>query len=132
MSWLIDDTVARDLQSIHGVGEVKRFGGVDREIRVALDPEKFLALGVTAATVNEQVRADNVDLGGGRGELAGQEQAIRTLAGARKLEDLAALPIALLGRDAESASTSSRPSPTARPNRAPSHACSTSRSWPLG
>src|SRR5277367_4661384 len=97
LSWLIDDTVARDLQSIHGVGEVKRFRGVDREIRVALDPEKLLALGVTAATVNEQVRADNVDLGGGRGELAGQEQAIRTLAGARKLEDLAALPIALPG-----------------------------------
>ena len=97
LSWFIDDTVARDLQSIRGVGEVKRFGGVDREIRVALDPEKLLALGVTAATVNEQVRADNVDLGGGRGELAGQEQAIRTLAGARKLEDLAALPIALPG-----------------------------------
>ncbi len=42
LSWFIDDTVARDLQSIHGVGEVKRFGGVDREIRVALDPEKLL------------------------------------------------------------------------------------------
>src|SRR5271165_5393896 len=97
LSWFIDDSVARDLQSIHGVGEVERFGGVDREIRVALEPEKLLALGVTAATVNEQVRADNVDLGGGRGELAGQEQAIRTLAGARKLEDLAALPIALPG-----------------------------------
>ncbi len=97
LSWFVDDTVARDLQSLRGVGEVKRFGGVDREIRVALDPEKLLALGVTAATVNEQVRADNVDLGGGRGEVAGQEQAIRTLAGARKLKDLAALPIALPG-----------------------------------
>ena len=85
------------MQSIHGVGEVKRFGGVDREIRVSLDPEKLLALGVTAATVNEQVRADNVDLGGGRGEVAGQEQAIRTLAGARSVADLAALPIALPG-----------------------------------
>src|SRR5579871_3168383 len=97
LSWFIDDSVARDLQSIHGVGEVKRFGGVDREIRVALDPEKLLALGVTAATVNEQVRADNVDLGGGRGEVAGQEQAIRTLAGARSVAELAALPIALPG-----------------------------------
>src|ERR1700719_4183914 len=97
LSWLIDDTVARDLQSIHGVGEVKRFGGVDREIRVALDPEKLLALGVTAAAVNEQVRADNVDLGGGRGEVSGQEQAIRTLAGAHSVADLAALPIALSG-----------------------------------
>ncbi len=97
LSWFIDDTVARDLQSIRGVGEVRRFGGVDREIRVALDPEKLLALGVTAAAVNEQVRADNVDLGGGRGEVSGQEQAIRTLAGARSLADLAALPIALPG-----------------------------------
>ncbi len=97
LSWFIDDTVARDLQSLRGVGEVKRFGGVDREIRVALDPEKLLALGVTAAAVNEQVRADNVDLGGGRGELSGQEQAIRTLAGARSVADLAALPIALPG-----------------------------------
>ncbi len=97
LSWFIDDLVARELQSIHGVGEVKRFGGVDREIRVSLDPEKLLALGVTAAAVNEQVRANNVDLGGGRGEIGGQEQAIRTLAGARSVADLAALPIALPG-----------------------------------
>jgi len=59
LSWFIDDSVARDLQSIRGVGEVKRSGGVDREVRVSLDPEKLLALGVTAAAVNEQVRADN-------------------------------------------------------------------------
>src|SRR5271165_2437771 len=97
LSWFIDDKVARDLQSIRGVGEVKRSGGVDREIRVSLDPEKLLALGVTAAAVNEQVRADNIDLGGGRGEVSGQEQAIRTLASARSIADLAALPIALPG-----------------------------------
>jgi len=97
LSWFVDDTVARDLQSLKGVGDVTRYGGVDREIRVSLDPEKLLALGVTAAQVNEQVRQDNVDLGGGRGELAGQEQAIRTLAGANKLSELKALPIALSG-----------------------------------
>jgi len=97
LSWFIDDDVSRELQSVKGVGEVKRNGGVDREIRVSLDPEKLLALGVTAARVNDQVRADNVDLGGGRGEVAGQEQAIRTLAGARSVADLAALPIALSG-----------------------------------
>src|SRR5271156_1033954 len=97
LSWFIDDDISRELQSVKGVGEVKRIGGVDREIRVSLDPEKLLALGVTAARVNDQVRADNVDIGGGRGEVAGQEQAIRTLAGARSVADLAALPIALSG-----------------------------------
>jgi hydrophobe/amphiphile efflux-1 (HAE1) family protein len=97
LSWFVDDTVARDLQSLRGVGDVTRYGGVDREIRVSLDPQKLLALGVTAAQVNEQVRQDNVDLGGGRGEISGQEQAIRTLAGANKLAELKALPIALPG-----------------------------------
>ena len=97
LSWFVDDTVARELQSLRGVGDVSRYGGVDREVRVSLNPEKLLALGVTAAQVNEQVRQDNVDLGGGRGEVAGQEQAIRTLAGANKLNELKALPIALPG-----------------------------------
>src|SRR5271166_4002049 len=46
LSWFIDDSVARDLQSIRGVGEVKRSGGVDREVRVSLDPEKLLARSV--------------------------------------------------------------------------------------
>jgi multidrug efflux pump subunit AcrB len=89
--------VARELQSIKGVGGVTRQGGVDREIRIALDPKKLLALGVTAADVNKQVRATNVDLSGGRGEIASQEQAIRTLAGSRTVDALRALPIALPG-----------------------------------
>ncbi len=93
VSWFVDDTVARELQSIKGVGGVTRSGGVDREIRVSLDPRKLLSLNVTAASVNAQLRATNVDLAGGRGEIAGQEQAIRTLAGTRTVADLAALPI---------------------------------------
>ncbi len=95
VSWFVDDKVARALQSIKGVGGVARVGGVDREIRVALDPRKLLSLGVTAASVNKQLRATNVDVAGGRGELAGQEQAIRTLAGAKSVDELAALPIAV-------------------------------------
>ena len=97
LSWFIDDVVARELLSIKGVGGVTRQGGVDREIRISLDPKKLLALGVTAANVNAQVRATNVDLAGGRGDIGGQEQAIRTLAGTRSVEALRALPIALPG-----------------------------------
>ena len=95
VSWFVDDTVARQLQAIRGVGGVTRSGGVDREIRVALDPRKLLSLDVTAASVSAQLRSTNVDLAGGRGELGGQEQAIRTLAGTRTIADLAALPIHL-------------------------------------
>jgi hydrophobe/amphiphile efflux-1 (HAE1) family protein len=97
ISWFVDDTVIRHLQSVRGVGSVTRVGGVDREIRVKLDPDRMNALGVTAGDISRNVRATNVDLAGGRGEIAGQEQSIRTLAGARRLEDLAATMIPLPG-----------------------------------
>ena len=70
-------------------------GGVDREIRVALDPDRLLAYGITAGDVNRQLRATNVDLAGGRGEIGGREQAIRTLAGKQSVADLAATMIML-------------------------------------
>ncbi|MBB6309258.1 efflux RND transporter permease subunit [Xanthobacter tagetidis] len=95
LSWFVDDTIARALQGIRGVAQVKREGGVDREIRVALDPDRLMALGVTAAEVSRQLRATNVDVSGGRGEVGTQEQSIRTLAGAASVEDLADTRIAL-------------------------------------
>ncbi len=97
LSWHVDDVIKRQLQGLKGVGRVERTGGVDREIRILLDPDRLLALGITSAEVNAQVRATNVDLGGGRGEVGGQEQAIRTLAGARRVEDLANTKILLPG-----------------------------------
>ena len=98
ISWHIDDKVKRALLGLKGVGRVERYGGVDREIRVELDPDKLLAYGITAADVNRQVKATNIDLGSGRSEVGGQEQAIRVLAGARTVENLAATKIDLPNR----------------------------------
>ena len=49
LSWHVDDVIKRQLQGLKGVGRVERYGGVDREIRVLLDPDRLLALGITAA-----------------------------------------------------------------------------------
>ena len=97
LSWHVDDVIKRKLQGVKGVGRVDRYGGVDREIRILLDPNRLLAFGITPAEVNNQVRATNVDLGGGRGEVGGQEQAIRTLAGAHRVEELAETKIVIPG-----------------------------------
>ncbi|MBX9925458.1 MAG: efflux RND transporter permease subunit, partial [Hyphomicrobiaceae bacterium] len=97
LSWHVDDVIKRQLQGLKGVGRVERQGGVVREIRIVLDPDRLLALGITASAVNQQVRATNVDLGGGRGEVGGQEQTIRTLAGARDVERLAETKIVIAG-----------------------------------
>ena len=97
LSYFVDEVVARDLQAVNGVGQVTRIGGADREILVELDPDRLLALGLTAASVNDQLLANNIDLGGGRGDLAGQEYSIRALGSAATLEQLAATPLTLSG-----------------------------------
>ncbi|MDP8918593.1 MAG: efflux RND transporter permease subunit [Pseudomonadota bacterium] len=97
LSWFVDDIVARQLQSVQGVGRVERVGGVEREIRIELKLDRLLALGITAADVNRQLRLTSVDLAGGRGEVGGQEQSIRTLGAAQTLEDLASTSITLPG-----------------------------------
>ncbi|MDP2802790.1 MAG: efflux RND transporter permease subunit [Phreatobacter sp.] len=97
LSWFVDDTVKRELQGLRGIGRISRNGGVLREIRVALDPSRLMALGITAGEVNRQLRATNVDLAGGQGDIGGQQQSIRTLAGAESVEELAATRIVLSG-----------------------------------
>lgn len=95
LSWFVDDVAKRRLQGVKGVSAVDRVGGVTREFRISLDPDRLLAYGITAGDVNRQLRATNVDLAGGRGEVAGREQAIRTLAGKTSVKELAATMIAL-------------------------------------
>ncbi len=97
LSWFADDVAARALQNIRGVGSVSRIGGVEREIRITLNPDRLIALGATSADVSRQLKALNADLAGGRGGIAGQEQSIRILAGARKLDELSELTISLSG-----------------------------------
>ncbi|WP_117191679.1 efflux RND transporter permease subunit [Rhizobium terrae] len=95
LSWFVDDTVKRALQGQPGIGRIDRYGGSDREIRVSLNPAKLDAYGITAADVNQQLRGTNVDLGSGRGQVAGNEQTIRTLGDARSVTQLADTTITL-------------------------------------
>jgi multidrug efflux pump subunit AcrB len=95
LSWFVDDVVKRALQGVRNVAQVERIGGVEREILVALDPDKLQAAGLTALDVSRRLRGTNVDLAGGRAEIGKNDQAIRTLAGAKTLNDLAGTMIAL-------------------------------------
>ncbi|MCB5425314.1 efflux RND transporter permease subunit [Altererythrobacter sp. CC-YST694] len=82
LSWFVDDTVSRKLMSIAGMAAVSRAGGVDREIRVVLDPARMQSLGVTASQINQVLRQVNVDAAGGRAEIAGSRQSVRVLGNA--------------------------------------------------
>ncbi|NUQ18187.1 MAG: efflux RND transporter permease subunit [Sphingomonas sp.] len=97
LSWYIDNTVAKRLLSVPGIAAVSRGGGVDREIRVILDPAALEAQGITAAAVNQQLRQSNLNAGGGRAEVAGSEQNVRILGNAQDAYQLSQTQIALPG-----------------------------------
>jgi len=94
-SWFVDDTVKRALQGAEGVGQVSRYGGADREILIELDTARLNSYGITASAVSKQLRATNINLGGGRGEIGEREQTIRTLGDATSPQELAKTTIAL-------------------------------------
>ncbi|WP_188053085.1 efflux RND transporter permease subunit [Sphingosinithalassobacter sp. CS137] len=97
LSWYVDNTVAKELLSIEGLASVDRIGGVDREIRVILDPAKLQSLGITASQVNQQLRQVNLDAAGGRAEISGAEQSVRVLGNAQSAFALGQTQIAVGG-----------------------------------
>ncbi len=95
LSWFVDLTVTRELSAAPGVGRVTRVGGVDREIRVDLNPDAMAALGTTASDVSRQLRRIQAEYPGGEGRLGGLEQTVRTTGIIESVYDLRSLPISL-------------------------------------
>jgi len=95
LSWFVDDTLTRALQGRPGIGRVDRYGGVDREILIELDPARLGSFGITAAAVSQQLALTNADVGSGTARLGDGEQSIRTLGNQGTVESLASTTIAL-------------------------------------
>ncbi|PAS95701.1 MAG: RND transporter [Candidatus Dactylopiibacterium carminicum] len=95
LSWFVDNEVARALLAVKGVGAVNRVGGATREVRVELDPDRMLALGVTAAEISRQLRQVQQEASGGRADLGGAEQSVRTIATVDSAATLAAIEVPL-------------------------------------
>ncbi len=95
LSWFIDNEVSKAMLAVNGVGAVTRVGGVTREVRVELDPARLLALNITAADVSRQLRQIQQEASGGRADLGGAEQSVRTLATVQTAQELAAMEVTL-------------------------------------
>lgn len=95
LSWFVDNSVAKTLLAVPGVGKVSRVGGVDREVRVTLDPEQLAALNVSAADISRQLKRVQQEAPGGRGDVSGAQQSVRTIATVHSAAQLAALDIPL-------------------------------------
>jgi multidrug efflux pump subunit AcrB len=95
LSWFVDNEVTRSMLAVRGVGSVARVGGVSREVRVEIDPARLLGLNATVADISRQLRAVQQDASGGRTDVGGAEQSVRTIATVKSAAELARLEVAL-------------------------------------
>jgi multidrug efflux pump subunit AcrB len=95
LSWFVDREVSRALYGVKGVAAVSRVGGVDRQVRVDIDPQALQAFGITAAEVSSQLARIQVDAAGGRTEVSGAEQSVRTLGTIKSAQELENFSISL-------------------------------------
>ncbi|WP_313342229.1 efflux RND transporter permease subunit [Stenotrophomonas sp.] len=95
LSWFVDDTLDKALRGVPGVGRVERLGGVQREIRVEVEPLQLDALAVTASDVSRALGAVQRQASAAGVRLGGGEQALRTLATVNESAALADLMLPL-------------------------------------
>ena len=95
LSWFVDNEVSKALLAVKGVGRVARLGGVDREVHVDLDSAKMQSLGVTAEAISLQLKRVQQDASGGRGDIGGAVQSVRSLGAVDTVAGIAELVIPL-------------------------------------
>ncbi|MDT5120693.1 MAG: hydrophobic/amphiphilic exporter (mainly bacteria), family [Acidobacteriota bacterium] len=76
---IADKQIKQRVESINGVGQVEIVGGRQREIEVWVDPDKLRAYNVPVAEVAAAVRAQNMEVPGGRVNEGRRELTVRTM-----------------------------------------------------
>ena len=94
---LADDVVKPALQRQNGVGSVDVIGGRKREIRIVVDPARLRSYGVAASDVVQAIKAQSLDVPGGRAEDPGAERVVKVTGEARTVDQIRELIVATPG-----------------------------------
>ena len=76
---LAEDRIKNDLEAVEGTAAVKVSGGLEDEIQIQVDQQKLSQLGISVEQIAQRIRAENVNLSGGRLEEGDQRFLVRTL-----------------------------------------------------
>ena len=92
-----EDNLKNDLEGVEGTAAVKVSGGFEDEIQILVDEEKLAQLGISIDTVAGRIRAENVNLSGGRLEEGSQRFLVRTINEFQSVDEIADAIIATPG-----------------------------------
>lgn len=86
---LADEQIKKQLEAIEGVAAVKVSGGLEDEIQVNLDLNRLGQLNLGIGEVAEKLKAENVNLSGGRLEEGQQQFLVRTINQYQNVDEIA-------------------------------------------
>ena len=89
------EEIKRRIESIEGIAAVKVSGGLEDEVQVLVDQEKLSQLNLSIQQVAARLRAENVNLSGGRLEQGAQQFLIRTINQYQSVSEIANSIIAI-------------------------------------
>ncbi|MBA3240483.1 MAG: efflux RND transporter permease subunit, partial [Acidobacteria bacterium] len=87
LTTLVQNQIQERIESADGVGEVVVFGGRQREIKIFVEPDRLRAYNLSVTEVSNALRAQNLELPGGRLDEGARTVTLRTLSKVTKVED---------------------------------------------
>ncbi len=76
---LAEDRIKNEIEAVEGTAAVKVSGGLEDEIQIQVDQRKLSQLGISINDIAMRLRAENVNLSGGRLEEGSQRFLVRTI-----------------------------------------------------
>jgi HAE1 family hydrophobic/amphiphilic exporter-1 len=89
----VQKQIQERIESADGVGEVVVFGGRQREIKIYVEPDRLRAYNLSVTEVSNALRAQNLELPGGRLDEGARTVTLRTLSKVAKVEDFNSIVI---------------------------------------
>jgi HAE1 family hydrophobic/amphiphilic exporter-1 len=95
----LEQNVQKRLESVNGVGEVLLYGARRRQIQVKIDPDRLNAYALSTSDVAAALRAQNLELPGGRLEQGTRELSVRTVGRLQRPQEFEDVVVATRGNN---------------------------------
>ena len=94
MNALLEDSVLSRFERMQGVASVQLSGGIEKEIRLTIDPNLLAIYGLTPSSLSQILKAENMNLPAGSLTQGDTSIKLRTLGQFSSIEEIRNLPIA--------------------------------------
>ena len=95
----VSDTLSNKITAVKGVASVNTFGGLQRAVRIAMDPDLMAAHGVTVNDIVTAIATRNLNVPGGKIETSSNSENVRFIGEFQNVQEIADIEITTVEGD---------------------------------